>query len=248
MKSPVPCAHTAGCRPELLCFSHTPFCCSRGPSASAPKSRARLRKCSEACQGKRLARGGGADRQRCRHLAVVGGQTGLFFFSHTILRPVRARSQCSYKLRAYGALEAAALVPARIGEDLMQIRHGPLAQLGGRGEARAASPRRRAETRPRAYRTIERPRMRRRQVACGRGPTPRDGVRGGAGTALLRRRTCRRPRCRPQRVDSAARSQVPGRSGRCSGRHCASRLHVGARVGFAASGEGGNDGGVKCKL
>ena len=34
----------------------------------------------------------------------------------------------------------------------------------------------------------------------------------------------------------------------CSGRHCASRLHVGARVGFAASGEGGNDGGVKCKL
>ena len=25
----------------------------------------------------------------------------------------------------------------------------------------------------------------------------------------------------------------------CSGRHCASRLHVGARVGFAASGEGG---------
>ena len=33
-----------------------------------------------------------------------------------------------------------------------------------------------------------------------------------------------------------------------SRRHRASRLHVGARVGFAASGEGGNDGGVKCKL
>ena len=58
----------------------------------------------------------------------------VFFFSHTILRPVRARSQCSCKLRAYGAPEAAALVPARIGEDLMQIRHGPLAQLGGRGQ------------------------------------------------------------------------------------------------------------------
>ena len=81
------------------------------------------------------------------------------------------------------------------------------------GAARAASPRRRAEPRPRAYRTIARPRRRRRRVACERGPTPRDGVRGGAGTALLRRRTCRRPRCRPQRVDSAARSRVPGRSG-----------------------------------
>ena len=95
----------------------------------------------------------------------------------------------------------------------MQIRHGSLAQLGGRGAARVASPRRRAEPRPRAYRTIARPRMRRRRVACGRGPTPRDGVRGGAGTALLRRRTCRRPRSLPQRVDSAARSRVPGRSG-----------------------------------
>ena len=61
--------------------------------------------------------------------------TGIaFFFSHTILRPVRARSQCSCELGAYGALEAAALVPARIGEDLMRIRHGPFAQLGGRGQ------------------------------------------------------------------------------------------------------------------
>jgi len=34
----------------------------------------------------------------------------------------------------------------------------------------------------------------------------------------------------------------------CSGRDRASRLHVGARVGFAAFGEGGNDGGVKHKL
>ena len=74
-----------------------------------------------------LWRGGGSGGTRCPTFFLC-------FFSHTILRPVRARSQCSCKLRAYGALEAAALVPARIGEDLMQIRHGPLAQLGGRGQ------------------------------------------------------------------------------------------------------------------
>ena len=57
-----------------------------------------------------------------------------FFCPHTLLRTVRARSQCSCKLRAYGALDVVALVPACIGEDLMQIRHGSLAQLGGRGQ------------------------------------------------------------------------------------------------------------------
>ena len=174
-----------------------------------------------------------------------------FFFSHTILRPVRARSQCSCKLRAYGALEAAASVPARIGEDLMQIRHGPLAQLGGRGQLE----------------------QRRRVGALSRdrehtGPSRDPGGDGGGLHVSGDRRhamACEEAQelhcfgAEPaadldaDHNESTAPRALEFRVGLealapCSGRHCASRLHVGARVGFAASGEGGNDGGVKCKL
>ena len=58
-----------------------------------------------------------------------------FFFSRTLFCDQYERGpSAAASYGAYGALEAAALVPARIGEDLMQIRHGPLAQLGGRGQ------------------------------------------------------------------------------------------------------------------
>ena len=173
------------------------------------------------------------------------------FFFYTLLRPVRARSQCSCKLRAYGALEAAASVPARIGEDLMQIRHGPLAQLGGRGQLE----------------------QRRRVGALSRdrehtGPSRDPGGDGGGLHVSGDRRhamACEEAQelhcfgAEPaadldaDHNESAAPRALEFRVGLealapCSGRHCASRLHVGARVGFAASGEGGNDGGVKCKL
>ena len=163
------------------------------------------------------------------------------FFSHTILRPVRARSQCSCKLRAYGALEAAASVPARIGEDLMQIRHGPLAQLGGRGQLE----------------------QRRRVGALSRdrehtGPSRDPGGDGGGLHVSGDRRhamACEEAQelhcfgAEPaadldaDHNESTAPRALEFRVGLealapCSGRHCASRLHVGARVGFAASGEG----------
>ena len=74
-----------------------------------------------------LTSGGNAGDKQVEQIVEV-------FFSHAILRPVQARSQCDCKLRADGASHVVAFVPARVGEDLMQVRHGSLTQLGGRGQ------------------------------------------------------------------------------------------------------------------
>ena len=123
----------------------------------------------------------------------------------------------------------------------MQIRHGPLAQLGGRGQLE----------------------QRRRVGALSRdrehtGPSRDPGGDGGGLHVSGDRRhamACEEAQelhcfgAEPaadldaDHNESTAPRALEFRVGLealapCSGRHCASRLHVGARVGFAASGEG----------
>ena len=161
--------------------------------------------------------------QHARRLLGRPSRSFFFFFADLFATGVR-RSQCRSSsdpatLRQPARYrQRAPSPPARIGKDLMQGRHGPLAQLGGRGEFEergcvgalgSDSQQSGPAGDPGGH--------------CGgpQLPTLPDGQQGGAGIAPLRYQTCRQLRRRRRPADNGALGPTRGMSG-CA---CGARRH-----------------------